>query len=610
MAFNWAYNTRDFKFILQEWLPTERVFAYERFRDYYSKDDIDMIIDPVFKIAKDMIAPTNDNGEAHPARFENGQVILPDSFASIFHYIQENGFGSSNIDEQAEGVLPEVVYAAIQEMLASANPSWAPYIALTTGSAGLIQTFGDEDLKKTFLPKMFSGEWSGTMCLTEPSAGSDVGDILTKAYPTEKPRVFKIKGSKQFITGIEHTMCSNIVNLVLARVEGARPGTKGISLFVVPKYWINEDGSLEDNDIQALGLEHKMGMKGSATTAVTFGENNGCRGWLLGIDPGENDGKGEGMAQMFQMMNGARAQTGHVAQSIMANAYFNAAQYAKERVQGRPLTNPKGDRVTIINHEDVKKMLLHAKAHAEAMRGMIFQTYLYFDVRSHDPDEAERLKASDRIDVLTPLIKAYCSDEAWPIIGDCIQVYGGYGYCEDYPVAQSARDVKVLSIWEGTNYIQSMDLIGRKWTQKKGTSFAAWLQDIRDFINSNKNTSSLEREFANLERALNSYMEIQMTMGGYFGNKQYGMMPLYAHRILTATAQLYCGMVILSQALVAQRKLQEINADHFDYGFYVGKVAAARYYLMNIVPNVWAVAEIVKTGDTSVLDVPVEAFEY
>ena len=175
-------------------------------------------------------------------------------------------------------------------------------------------------------------------------------------------------------------------------------------------------------------------MKGSATTAVTFGENNGCRGWLLGIDPGENDGKGEGMAQMFQMMNGARAQTGHVAQSIMANAYFNAAQYAKERVQGRPLTNPKGDRVTIINHEDVKKMLLHAKAHAEAMRGMIFQTYLYFDVR-HDPDEAERLKASDRIDVLTPLIKAYCSDEAWPIIGDCIQVYGGYGYCEDYPVA-------------------------------------------------------------------------------------------------------------------------------------------------------------------------------
>ena len=610
MAFNWAYNTRDFEFILQEWLPTERIFAYERFSDYYSKDDVKMIIDPVFNIAKDMIAPANDDGEAQPARFENGQVILPDSFAKTFHYIQENGFGSSNIDEKAEGVMPQVVYAAIQEMLASANPAWSPYIALTTGAAGLIQTFGDEKLKEMFLPKMFSGEWSGTMCLTEPTAGSDVGDILTKAYPTDNPLVFKIKGSKQFITGVEHSMCDNIVNMVLARVEGARPGTRGISLFVVPKYWINEDGSFEDNDIQALGLEHKMGMKGSATTAVTFGENNNCRGWLLGIDPRENDGKGEGMAQMFQMMNEARAGTGHLAQAITANAYFNAAQYAKERIQGRPLTNPKGDRVAIINHEDVKRMLLNAKAHVEAMRGMIFQTYFYLDVRDNDPDEEERTKASDRVEVLTPLVKAYCSDEAWPIIADCIQVYGGYGYCEDYPVAQAARDVKVLSIWEGTNYIQSLDLIGRKWTMKKGAAFAAWLQDIRDFINDNKNTPGFEGEFANLERAVNSYMEIQMTIGSYFGNKQYGMMPLYARRILTATAQLYCGMVILSQALIAQKKLQEIGSDHFDYSFYAGKVAAARYYLMNIVPNIWAVAEVVKTGDTSVLDVPVEAFEY
>lgn len=610
MAFNWAYNTRDFEFILQEWLPTERIFAYERFRDYYSKDDIKMIIDPVFKIAKEMIAPANDDGEAQPARFENGKVILPESFAKIFHYIQENGFGSSNFDEKAEGALPLVVYAAIQEMLASANPGWAPYVALTTGAAGLIQAFADEKLKEIFLPKMFSGQWSGTMCLTEPTAGSDVGDILTKAYPTEHPRIFKIKGSKQFITGVEHDMCENIVNMVLARVEGARPGTQGISLFIVPKYWVNEDGSLEDNDIQALGVEHKMGMKGSATTAVTFGENNNCRGWLLGVDPRENDGKGEGMAQMFKMMNEARAQTGHVAQAITANAYFNAAQYAKERVQGRPITNPKGDRVAIINHEDIKRMLLNAKAHVEAMRGMIFQTYFYLDVRDYDPDEEARTKASDRVEVLTPLIKAYCSDEAWPIIADCIQVYGGYGYCEDYPVAQAARDVKVLSIWEGTNYIQSMDLIGRKWTMKKGAAFAAWLQDIRDFIKENENTPGFEREFANLERALNSYMEIQMTIGTYFGNKQYGMMPLYARRILTATAQLYCGMVILSQALLAQKKLQEIGEDHFDYGFYAGKVAAARYYLLNVVPNVWAAAEIVKTGDTSVLDVPIEAFEY
>ena len=295
-------------------------------------------------------------------------------------------------------------------------------------------------------------------------------------------------------------------------------------------------------------------------------------------------------------MNGARAQTGHVAQSIMANAYFNAAQYAKERVQGRPLTNPKGDRVTIINHEDVKKMLLHAKAHAEAMRGMIFQTYLYFDVRSHDPDEAERLKASDRIDVLTPLIKAYCSDEAWPIIGDCIQVYGGYGIAKISVLVRFSRR-KGAGPLEGTNF-PVYDVNGRM-DSEEGDIFCSLVQIFGIFINSNRTHSSLEREFGQFGTCAKQLYEIQMTWVGYFGNKQDGMMPLYAHRILTATAQLYCGMVILSQALVAQRKLQEINADHFDYGFYVGKVAAARYYLMNIVPNVWAVAEIVKTGDTS-----------
>ena len=610
MAFNWAYNTRDFKFILKEWLPTERIFAYDRFKDYYSKEDVHMVIDPVFKIAKEIVAPSNEDGEARPARFENGQVILPESFAKVYRYVQENGFGSSKIDETAEGVLPEVLYAAVQEMFASANPAWAPYIELTTGAAGLIQTFGDEKLKEMFLPKMFAGEWSGTMCLTEPTAGSDVGDILSKAYPTDHPRIFKIKGSKIFITGAEHKMSDNIINLYLGRVDGARPGTKGISLFVVPKYWINEDGSMEDNDIQCLGIEHKMGMKGSATTALSIGENNNCRGWLLGSDPRENDGKGDGMAQMFQMMNEARAGTGHLAQSVMANAYYNAAQYAKDRIQGRQLTDPKGERVTIINHEDIKRMLLNAKAHTEAMRAMIFQTYFYFDVRHHDPDKAEREKASDYIEILTPIIKAYCSDEAWSIIGDCIQVYGGYGYCVDYPVEQSARDVKVLSIWEGTNFIQSLDLIGRKWLLKKGAAFAAWLQDIQDFIEENKNATGFKDEFANLERALSSYRQLQMTMGGYFGNKQYGMMPLFARRILTVTAQLYCGMMVLSQAILAEKKIQEIGPAHFDHDFYQGKKSAARYYLMNVVPNVWATAELVKFGDNSVLDVPVGAFDF
>jgi alkylation response protein AidB-like acyl-CoA dehydrogenase len=543
--------------------------------------------------------------------FENGKVKLPPSFGPLFKQLQSEGWGTSNIDE-SEGamVMPEILYAMVWEMFCAANPTFGPYIILTSGSAGLIQTFGDDKLKEMFLPKMMDGTWSGTMCLTEPTAGSDVGDILSKAYPTDDPRIFKIKGNKIFITGGDNDFTENIIHLYLARIEGARPGTKGISLFVVPKYWVNEDGSLEDNDVQTTGVEHKLGQHGSVTASLSMGENNNCRGWLLGVDPRENDGKGEGMAQMFQMMNLARMETGHAGLSCIANAFYNARDYAKERIQGRPLTNPKADRITIINHEDIRRTLLMGKAHVEAIRAMMYKVYFAFDVREHDPDPAEREKANDLIEVATPLCKAYPTDEAWWLIGEAIQAYGGYGYCEEYPVAQIARDVKIYSIWEGTNYIQSLDLIGRKWLMKKGAAFAAFIQEIRDFYEANKNTAGLEKEFANLGRALDAYTEIQMAIGGYFGNNQISMMPVFSRRILTATSQLFAGYCILDQALLADKKAQEVGSDHYDYPFYTGKVAAARYYLRNVVPNVWAVAEIVKDGDTSVLDIDLQAFDY
>jgi len=613
MAANFAYqNIRDFEFIIQEWLPTEKIFNYPNFVDYYSKDDIKSVLQPILKMAKEVVEPTNEDGDANPVKLENGKVTLPPTFGPLFKKLQAEGWGTSNIDESEDAmVLPHILLSSVWEMLAAANPTFGPYIILTSGAAGLIQSFGDDHLKEMFLPKMMDGTWSGTMCLTEPTAGSDVGDILSRAYPTDDPRIFKIKGSKIFITGGDNDFTENIIHLYLARIEGSKPGTKGISLFVVPKYWVNEDGSLGAlNDVETTAAEHKLGQHGSCTAALSFGENNECRGWLLGIDPRENDGKGEGMAQMFQMMNGARMETGHAALSCIANAYYNARDYCKERVQGRPLTNPKGDRINIINHEDIKRALLCGKAHVEAMRAMMYKTYFAFDVRSHDPDEAERAKANDLIEVSTPLCKAYPSDEAWWLIGEAIQCYGGYGYCEEYPVAQIARDVKIYSIWEGTNYIQSMDLIGRKWLMNKGATFGAFVQEMRDFFEANKGTAGFEKEFENLGRALDAYTQIQMAIGGYFGNKQYGMMPTFARRILTATSQLYCGRLILDQALLADKKAKEVGADHYDYEFYTGKVLAARYYLRNVVPNVWAVAEIVKDGDTSVLDIPIGAFEY
>jgi len=622
---NFAYkNTRDLKFILKEWLPTEEIFAYPHFADYYSKEDVDSVLDPILKMAKELIEPSNEDGNSNPCRYDNGKVFTPPTFGPLFHKLQSEGWGTSNIDESEDAmVLPHILKSAVWELFLAANPAFLPYIILTSGAGELIQSFASPELKEIFLPKMMDGTWSGTMCLTESTAGSDVGDILSKAYPTDHPRIFKIKGSKIFITGGDNDFTENVIHLYLAKVEGSAKGTKGISLFIVPKYWVNEDGSLSDNDVQTTGIEHKLGQYGSVTASLSMGENGNCRGWLLGKNPLENDGIGEGMAQMFEMMNGARMETGHSALACLANAFYNARDYCQERIQGRLMVDPKGDRVSIIKHEDIKRTLLMGKAHIEAMRAMMYRSYFAFDVRHCDPDPDKRKKANNLIEVTTPLCKAFPSDEAWWLIGEAIQAYGGYGYCEEYPVAQIARDVKIYSIWEGTNFIQAMDLVGRKWTMGKGAVFADFIQEMRDFCAANKaiveaaasgetgqTDLSLNREFAIMEKALDAYGQLQMAIGGYLSKKEFSMLPLYARRILTATSQLYAGRCILDQALVASRKAQEVGPDHYDYNFYIGKILSAKYFVRNVVPNVWATADIVKDGDKSALDISLESFDY
>jgi len=611
MTANFAYlNTRDFEFIAQEWLPTEIVFNYKEFRDYYSKEEVRSVLEPFRKMCKEVVEPTNEDGDKIGCTYANGKVTTPPSFGPLFHKLQQDGWGTANIDDSEDAMtMPNVLFAMCQEMLAAANPAFMPYIGLTTGAAELIQAFASEELKQMFLPKMMDGTWSGTMCLTEPTAGSDVGDILSKAYPTDDPRIYKIKGQKIFITGGDNDFTENIIHLYLARVEGARPGTAGISLFIVPKYWVNEDGTLEDNDVQTTGIEHKLGQYGSVTAALSMGENGRCRGWLVG-DPPDETGKAKGMAQMFQCMNYARLGTGLLGLAVTANAVYNAREYCKERVQGRPLTDMKGDRVTIINHEDIRRSLLQGKAHVEVFRAMIMKTYFMFDIRYKDPDPEKRQEANDFIEVVTPLVKAYPTDESWWLIGEAIQCYGGYGYCEEYPVAQIARDSKIYSIWEGTNYIQAMDLVGRKWTMKKGSVYAKWIKQVQDFYEANKNAAGFEKEFENFGRALQAVQDIQATIGGYFGQGKIGMLPLYARRILTATAMLYGAWCILEQGIIAKRRAEEVGPDHYDYDFYVGKVYSARYYLNNVVPQVWTIADIIKAGDASALEIPLAALDY
>jgi alkylation response protein AidB-like acyl-CoA dehydrogenase len=481
MASNFIYSNRDLKFIIGEWLDADTLFSFDKFRDYYSHDDIDIILDQALKIVTEQVAPTNEEGDTIQARFEDGAVTVPSSFHAVYRFLNQEGWGISNLLEDEEGTLPQVLYSGIIEMITAGNPAFIPYLNLSGGVLELIQSFGSKWDKETFLPPLCAGEWSGTMCLTEAGGGSDVGDILSRAYPTDEPGIYKIKGSKVFITAGDHDICSNIIHMVLARAEGGLPGTKGLSLFIVPKIWVNPDGSLgENNDVVTVGIEHKMGIRGSATATLNFGENDNCRGILIGDPPIE--GKGEGMAQMFQMMNGARMDTGMAGYTLAAQAYFNAAEYARNRVQGRAYNDPKGSRVPIIKHADIRRILLNLKACTEGMRAMAFRTYYYFDISRHSPREEERQIARDRIEVMTPLVKAYNTDMVWPLVGDAIQLYGGYGFSEEYPLAQIARDCKIYSLWEGTNYIQSMDLVGRKWNLKQGQLFLDWLQDIETII--------------------------------------------------------------------------------------------------------------------------------
>lgn len=604
MASNFLYSNRDHKFILKEWLDVTKILGSKRYQDYLSIDDIDGVLDQSLKVCRDVLAPTNDDGDTIGAKFNDGKVTVPPSFHKAFRFLHDNGWGASNSDVDGEGALPEILNQAVREYIIGANPSMSPYIGLSGGIASVIKMFGSPEQIALYTPKMFEGVWEGTMCLTEPGGGSDVGDMTSKAYPTENPLIYKIKGTKCFITGGDHDLTDQIIHLVLARVDGAAPGTKGLSLFIVPKIWVNEDGSLgEYNDVATVGIEHKMGLKGSSTAVLSFGEEGYCRGFLLGSAPDEN-GIGQGMAQMFMMINGSRMDTGHSALAVATVAYNNAVNYARERIQGRPINNPKGNRVPIIQHEDVRRMLLTQKATLEACRAMIFKGYYYLDLIAHGDDPADVNAAKRSIEVITPLVKAYCSDQGWLMITEAIQVLGGYGFTEEYPIARQARDVKIYSIWEGTNFIQSMDLVGRKWNLDKGNVFKEWMMEMAAFVQANQNHDTFAREFAVLGKALMAYQDLVGTVLGYF-KENIRLVPLYSTRILRITAELFGGCLLMQQALVAKEKLSQGNDDQ---DFYNGKIQTAKFYVLNIVPDVAATVRIIKEADTSAIDIPEAAF--
>ncbi len=605
---NYLYQTRDIKFQIKEWLDMNKLLSCDGYKDYYGVDDIDSFLDVNAKICRDVICPANKDGDEIGMKFVGGEeqaVISPDVFKTVYNTVIEAGLGPQFGNRQEEGRMPLAWYAPILEQQVGASPAMVMLWCLTQGASTVLQFEGTEKQQELFLPKLYSGEWGGTMGLTEPGAGSEVGACSTKAIATDTTGLYKIKGQKCFITSGDHDCVENFVHLVLAKTEGAKEGTAGISLFIVPKFWVNDDGSMGAwNDVTTVGIEHKLGIHGSSTCTLAFGENNNCLGWLVG-DAFPVDGKGKGMQQMFRFMNEERLNTGLFSLGALGAAYYAALDYSKIRVQSKKSTDPKGPSVRIIEHEDVRRMLLFQKASMEAIRALLYQTYYYVDMSHESSDPAEREYAEDMFMINNPLCKAYASDTAWISTSEAIQVHGGYGFMEEYAPASLARDCKIYSLWEGTNFIQAQDFTGRKFTMNGGEPFKKWVAEITDFVAAKK-TPEFAAEFTMMEDALASFIAI-VEMNTEWNNTNKQLKQLFATRTLHAAARIYCGKLLLDQALLASQKLAEVGDDHFDSNFFKGKIASAKFYVMNIVTDIFATEKSMKVADTSAIDIPEDA---
>lgn len=593
-------DDRDVRFVLKEHLGIDRLLQYDRYR-HFTMSDIDMVLECANDIAKNEIAPTFQDADRVGARFENGKVYAPEGFHRLWSLFREGGwFALVNSPEYGGQGLPVIVSEAVQEFFMSANFSFGCYSGMGAGNGVMIEKFGTEKQRDLFVRKLYSGEWGACMCLTEPDAGSDAHMIATKARPDGD--VYAIEGTKIFITSGDHDLTENIVHMVLARIEGAPGGAKGVSLFAVPKIRVNDDGTLgEGNDVQCTGIEHKMGLNGSATCVIQYGENGRCRGHLIGKP-------GMGLAYMFDMVNLARMAVGLESVAFGANIYANVLEYAKNRIQGTPFGKKGGGRVRIIEHADVRRMLMNIKALTEGMRALVYKAYFMEDLARACPDAEERKRASYRLELLTPIVKAYCSDRVFEICRDGIQILGGYGFCREYPVEQYARDCKILSIWDGTNYVQSIDLVGRKLSMDGGKAFREWIQEIKGFIDQSGVIEEFSGDAELLEEAVGVISRLSGRLGGYSRDGKNDLIPLLSTRFLDCCAEVAVSHLLMEQAAIAIRKGASTDCGDGDRDFYAGKVAAAHYYVRNYLPNVLGRESFFEIEDLTAVELPESSF--
>jgi alkylation response protein AidB-like acyl-CoA dehydrogenase len=597
-------NLRDLRFLLFEQFKLHELLGKVPFPNW-GKDEVIAVLEEAYGWVQKHMGPSNASGDDEGCTLVDGQVHVPSGFKEIWKALFSAGWRTLAVEEQHGGQAgPFTLAMMVEEFMCGSNTSFNMYPALTQGAADVILAFGTPEQQATYVPKMFDGSWAGTMCLTEPHAGSDVGSASTQASPRADGK-YDIRGTKIFISGGDQDMTPNIVHMVLARTPDAPAGTKGLSLFIVPK--IRPDGT--PNDVVTAGIEHKMGIKGSSTAQLVFGDSGGCIGELVGTV------EHRGMPQMFHLMNYARIGVGIQSLSIASSAYLNALDYARERKQGSSIKQWKdatAPRVPIIDHPDIRRMLLDMKSRIEGLRALAVKLTMHIDhataIDKTGGDKALAEYHQGQVDLLVPLIKAYGSDQAFSVCATAIQVFGGAGYLHDWPVEQYCRDSKIFSIYEGTNHIQAMDLVGRKLMQRGGANVQAFGKDVAGFVAANKDHPVFKDGIAILGQA----MEALTATGGkfmqWFGGGRMEMVPTVANRFLEMMSETTLGWLLLEQGVIAEAALAGLAADHPDRAFYEGKRYAAQYFAYNVLPGVAAKAQLIAREDRSVLDIPAAGF--
>jgi alkylation response protein AidB-like acyl-CoA dehydrogenase len=588
-------NQKDIFFILKDQLHYGSLCALNRYKDLNEKT-LDLLVKEAISFAKGVVDPLQEIGEKWGVRFEDGTVSCPPEFKTAFKQYGRDGWIAAARDLEYGGQgFPHMMRIIINDFMYGACQAFNMAPSLTHGAAHLIESFATAELKKRYVPKMYQGNWAGTMCLTEPDAGSNLANTQTTAF--REGDHFKIKGSKIFISWGDHDLTENVIHLVLARIEGAPAGIKGISLFIVPKIKDNPDGSLAgSNDVTCSSLEEKLGLHGSPTCVLNFGSRDDCVGYLCGEE-------NKGLAHMFQMMNAARINSGVSGMALASTAYQNALAYTKDRIQGRDVAGRKQGDVPIIDHPDIRRMLLWMKAVVGGMRSMVYTGAYWSDLALELSDDNERVHYQHLVDFVTPIIKAYCSEMGFRVCETAIQCLGGYGYCKDYPLELYLRDSKILSLYEGTNGIQSMDLMGRKMRISEGAPFIAFNTEVEKFCEKNIHHSTVGDNVKALQKVSKQLGETALNLKDRMTSD-----PLQwaacTYPALLCFSEVFMSWRLLDLAIIAHATMDEGNKDDF----FTGKIMQATYFTDITLPQTSArIGTLLRSG-REVTEIPIGAF--